>query len=437
MYSSEEDEVVHNDAGDAESKSKTPAEGEAKAKVGAKAVEAKDAGDARDRAAMEARMEEHRLEQDAREANLRAQPLEVGQFDHPSARINWAMLQSFIDGAEHGTLHVTSIWRGNLVPALDHTHTYRQTMELSIPIPFELRRDDTSGELWIRVAQYITERAGLGEARNDNAWTAYGDNQRWARLYGINTEPGRDEELLAPAVVVYHEEKGDKEDGSAEYQSPLAVQNQPSPTKSPRAGGSDKITTDISDALKGTISLNVSLGTPVMTVSAAEMARLPNKRWEKVFGDAKGESTRKSYLHWEGVLGEIDSAVDPADHSVMLKVYSDILPTLKPIDGGIWWPIELLKLHAPRAQEAKAKEAEKAAAAREVAAAAEKKKKAREEKKAKKQKEKEDRRARRKLKREAEDAGFYGHDAIEIQMRPIAPLLQYQASIALMETPPK
>ena len=152
---------------------------------------------------MEARMEESRLEREAAEANLRAQPLEVGEFDHPRARDNWAMLQSFIDGAEHGTLQVTSIARGNCVAALDHTHTHRQTMELSIPIPFELRRDDTSGQLWIQVAQCITERAGLGEARNDNAWTAYGDaGERWAHLYWINTGTGRDEELLAPAVVV-------------------------------------------------------------------------------------------------------------------------------------------------------------------------------------------------------------------------------------------
>ena len=143
----------------------------------------------------------HRLAKYAAErALLKSQPNEITDHDHPSARENWEKLQSLIRGSTHtqGTLKLSSIWRGNLVPKGIHTGTHRIETDLSIPFPFVLRRDDEDGELWIQVSKYMTASPGLGELWRD-ASTHY-QGTSWALLYGIQVAEGRDGELLTTEV---------------------------------------------------------------------------------------------------------------------------------------------------------------------------------------------------------------------------------------------
>ena len=139
--------------------------------------------------------EEHETKKKLDVAARKAKPAtpQVG-FDHPSAVENFSKLTDLIEGkGPSGCLTISSIWRrGN---------KYRKATELKLPFPFEMRRDERSGELWIKVSGqdgYQTSRLGLGEPLRN---AATGFNQSWwARLYGINVGEKRDEEIITAST---------------------------------------------------------------------------------------------------------------------------------------------------------------------------------------------------------------------------------------------
>eukprot|EP00941_MAST-03F_sp_MAST-3F-sp1_P000535 g535.t1 len=94
----------------------------------------------------------------------------------------------------------------------------------------------------------------------------------------------------------------------------------------------------------------------VMTASAATMKKLSDDRWKQVFQDS-WERSKKSYPLWANVLAEVDGddedepdGVDEEDSSVKIKVYTEVSPNLPKIEGGAWWPIELLRKKPPGAE---------------------------------------------------------------------------------------
>mmetsp|Transcript_31452 Transcript_31452/g.38230 ORF Transcript_31452/g.38230 Transcript_31452/m.38230 type:complete len:147 (+) Transcript_31452:140-580(+) len=132
-------------------------------------------------------------EQKARD-RLKKQPLSITDLDHSRAQKNWNELERLreVNYGADTSLHIQSIWRGNMVPPGDHTGSYRRETEYHIPIPFTLRRDDYHGELWIKVTSSKKSRPGLGEPWGD-ASTEY-MNDSWVLVYHMNIGLGRDEE---------------------------------------------------------------------------------------------------------------------------------------------------------------------------------------------------------------------------------------------------
>ena len=94
-------------------------------------------------------------------------------------------------------------------------------------------------------------------------------------------------------------------------------------------------------------------GDVVMTASAEEMRKLSDGRWEEVFDD-KWKQCKRDYPKWAGVMAEVDGddgdGIDEQDFSVKIKVYNELSPNLPKIDGGAWWPIELLKMKPDEAK---------------------------------------------------------------------------------------
>jgi hypothetical protein len=89
-------------------------------------------------------------------------------------------------------------------------------------------------------------------------------------------------------------------------------------------------------------------GDVVRTVPAEVMAGISDDRWREVYDD-KWAQCKADYPKWAGVMAEVDGddadcprGIDEEDFSVKIKVYTELSPDLPQIDGGAWWPVELL-----------------------------------------------------------------------------------------------
>jgi hypothetical protein len=97
-------------------------------------------------------------------------------------------------------------------------------------------------------------------------------------------------------------------------------------------------------SLRGRVTLKTPDGTRVKISSRATMASLPLDRWTTVFGPDKAAQVRQEYPLWAGLQANTDGAVDPADNSVRIRdvAVNNRGKQVPVIDGGAWWPIELL-----------------------------------------------------------------------------------------------
>ena len=121
----------------------------------------------------------------------------VTDLDHPNSRNNWTELMRLVGSNSRGSIKIESIWRGNLIS--HHNHSHRCEHKYDIPFPFQLRRDENSDELWIRVNQSSRSRLGLNEAWRDDSKLF--NNARWILLYPMKLGIGRDDEVLSCNII--------------------------------------------------------------------------------------------------------------------------------------------------------------------------------------------------------------------------------------------
>ena len=143
-------------------------------------------------------MERHRREKEEKQERFKSMDAVVTDFDHPSARENWTELMRLVGSNSKGSIKIDSIWRGNLIS--HHNHSHRSEHKYDILFPFELRRDNDHGELWIRVNECSRSRLGLNEAWRDGS--VLFNNVSWVLLYSMKLGLGRDDEVLSCNIII-------------------------------------------------------------------------------------------------------------------------------------------------------------------------------------------------------------------------------------------
>jgi len=115
-------------------------------------------------------------------------------LDPPKASNNYLTLRNLIKEKSYsvGTLHIVAIWgKGK---------KNRILSKLKIPFPLEMRRDKTTGELRIKVKDYLTSRPGLNESWKSGAKKDVKGSQ-WPSLRILNLGLGKDFELTSSQIV--------------------------------------------------------------------------------------------------------------------------------------------------------------------------------------------------------------------------------------------